>query len=164
MLCHDRQAGGIPVQTVAAAEDKGFLLFLVIPCKRICHGIVIVIQRRMYGHSRRLINHDNILILIYDLKRNFYRRNLFRAPGLGDLDRQTVGGGKGLAHVRMDAVYQNALRHPLDGGKVLGRVASPFQILFSAKSCVGFGYFIMNGSIHCISPINSIKYNRRSAY
>jgi hypothetical protein len=74
-----------------------------------------------------------------------------------------VGGGKSLAHVRMDAVYQNALRHPLDGGQVLGRVALPFQILFYAKSCVGFGYFIMNGSVHCISPINSIKYNRCSA-
>ena len=67
MLGNNSQAGGIPVQTVTAAENKRLVLFLVIPVKCVCHSIIVVVERRMNRHSGRLVNDNNIFILIDDI-------------------------------------------------------------------------------------------------
>ena len=77
----------------------------------------------MDGHPGRLVDHNNVFVFIYDIQGQLYRRNLFRAPGLGNADGQSVARGKGLAHIIMDAVDQNTLRHPFDRSNILVKKA-----------------------------------------
>ena len=90
MLCDDRQPGGIPVQAVRTPEDKRLILLLIIPHQRICKGITVVLHGWVHGQSCRLIDHQDVLILINDLKGDVYRRNFFGALCLPDPDHKLV--------------------------------------------------------------------------
>lgn len=64
MLGDYGNAGSIAVQTVAAAEDKRFSLFLIIPGEGIGDRIGIIVQRRMDRHAGRFVDDNQILIFI----------------------------------------------------------------------------------------------------
>ena len=128
MLGNNGQSGRIPVQPVAATENKRFSLFPVVPCKRICHGVGVIIQRWMNGHSGRFVDDDNIFIFVYNREGKIHRRNLFRRLHLADLDCQNISGMKRLVHVAEDTVKKHTFRHVLDTDDVLVGITFPFQI------------------------------------
>ena len=99
VLRDNGKAGGVSVQTVAAAEDKGLALLLVVPGQGICPGIRVVIERRMDRHTGRLVDHDDILVLIYNVKRKLHGRNLPGAFRLADADTEPVSCRKLLSHI-----------------------------------------------------------------
>ena len=74
---NDSQSGGVSVQTIDTAENKGLSLFVIVPGQCICQRIIIIVQGRVDGHVRRLVYHQNVLILIYNVQWQFHRRNLF---------------------------------------------------------------------------------------
>lgn len=87
---NDGKAGGVPVEAVAAAEDKRLFLPAVIPCQAVGQRVRIVVHGRVNRHSGRFVHDNDIFIFIYDIKRDFDRRYLFRALGLLDAYCQKV--------------------------------------------------------------------------
>lgn len=77
VLRNERKPGGIPVQTVDAAEDKRTVLLRKIVGKSVGERVVVIVHGRMDRHSGRLMNHHQVLILINNIQRQIHRRNLF---------------------------------------------------------------------------------------
>ena len=83
----DEQAGGIPVQAVDGPVGEGFPFLAVIPGHGIGQGIVIMTLGRVDGDPGRLVDHQYILILIYNgegkvnrdngLGRGLFRKHYF---------------------------------------------------------------------------------------
>ncbi len=90
VLCDYGKAGGVPVQPVAAAEDERLPLFLIIPGECICHGIGVMVQRRVDGHPGRLVDDNEVFVLEYDVQGKTDRRNLLGASGFAYLDLKAV--------------------------------------------------------------------------
>ena len=74
---HNREPRGVAVQTVAAAEDKGLILLVIIPRQRVCQRIIIIMHRRMNGHARRLMDDQQILVFIQNGEGERDRNNPF---------------------------------------------------------------------------------------
>ena len=64
MLRHDGQSGSIPVQAVNTAEDERTVLLFKIVREGIRQGIVIIVHGRVDRHSRRLVDHHKVRILV----------------------------------------------------------------------------------------------------
>ena len=85
MLRHNGKPRRIPVKPVNTAKNKWLPLLFKIPRKCIAKGIVIIMKRRMNRHSGRLIDHKQILILIYNIKWKLHRNNSIRILLFADL-------------------------------------------------------------------------------
>ena len=125
MLGYHGKARGITVQPVAAAEDKGLSLLLVIPGQCIGHGTGIMIQGRMNRHPCRLVDYDEVVVFIYNVKGQLDGWNFSGTVGFADADLQAVACGKLLAHIVMAAIDHNAFGHPLDFRQILAGIALP---------------------------------------
>ena len=119
MFGNDSQTGCIPVKTVRASKDKRLSLLLIIVHQRIGKGVPVIIQRRMHRHSCRLVDDDDVFVLIHDTERQIHRRDIGRALVLTDMDNESVVGVDGSAQVGPHAVYKDAFRHLLKLCEVL---------------------------------------------
>ena len=109
MFCHNRKPGGIPVQPVDTAEHKGNPLLFEIPCQCIAERILRIPTGWMNRHSCRFVDHKQILILINDGKRQFYRTDLsgiFRFP---NPYRQNIPFCKHVVHMYIRSVQADCL-------------------------------------------------------
>ncbi len=84
-----------------------------------------MVQRRVDGHPGRLVDDNEVFVLEYDVQGKTDRRNLLGASGFAYLDLKAVACRKLLAHIVMNAVYKDALGHPLDFCQVLAGIAPP---------------------------------------
>ena len=157
MFCHHGKAGGVPVQTVAAAEDEGFPLLQVVPGQAICQRVGIVVQGRMDGHAGRFVHYDQVFIFIDNVKRKLDGQDLAGAFCLLDMDAKFIAGGKCVAQIAKRTVYQDAFRHLFDLGQVLGRVAFSPQELFDPKAGFCLADVISESPFHCISSMVQVE-------
>lgn len=68
MFGDDEKACGVPVQPVDTAVDEILSVLLIMPGEGIGQGVSVVLKRRVDGHVSGLIDHQQVLILINDLK------------------------------------------------------------------------------------------------
>ena len=78
VLRHHREAGGVPVQPVGAAEDEGLFLLFVVPGQGIGQGVCVVVHGGMDGHAGGLVEDDDVLVLIDDIQRQMDGRDFFQ--------------------------------------------------------------------------------------
>ena len=69
MFGDDEKACGVPVQPVDTAVDEILSVLLIMPGEGIGQGVSVVLKRRVDGHVSGLIDHQQVLILINNLKR-----------------------------------------------------------------------------------------------
>ncbi len=79
----------------------------------------------MDRHTGRFVDHNDIFILVHDIKRKVRWRNLPGAFGFADAYTEMVAGGKSLAHIIVNAVNKDALGHPFDLCKILAGITAP---------------------------------------
>ena len=65
----------------------------------------------MDGHSGRLIDDDDVLILVHDIQRQVYRRNMFGGLMFLYVDHQFVARGKTAVQMKPLAIYKHAFFH-----------------------------------------------------
>ena len=157
MLGHHGDPGSVPVEPVAAAEDERLSLLLIVPCKGVCHRVGVMAHGWVDRHSGRFVEDDQIFVLINNIKRQFCRRDFFRRGSLLDVYAQTASSTERVPHIIVDAVDQDAFRHPLNLCDVLGRVAFAPEELFYSKPVGRFADFIFNHSVHCIFPLFPVR-------
>ena len=142
VLSHHREAGGVPVQPVGAAEDEGLFLLFVVPGQGIGQGVCVVVHGGMDGHAGGLVEDDDVLVLIDDIQRQMDGRDFFGDAGLADAHGQCVPLLDLSAHIIRYTIYKDALGHPFYGGKILAGVALPPEHLLHPKAVLFIPYYI----------------------
>lgn len=71
VFCDHGQAGSIPVEAVCAPKDEWLALLLIIVHQSVGKRVTIVVKGWMDRHPGRFVYHDDVLILINDIKRRF---------------------------------------------------------------------------------------------
>ena len=119
MFRNDGKTGSVSVQSVTAPENERFVLLLVIPCKSICHRVGVIIHGRVDRHSGGLVNNNDILIFIYNIKWKKDGRNLFRTVIFLYADGKSVSGLQCVTHIAVLSIDKDTFRHTFDLSEVL---------------------------------------------
>ena len=67
MLGDHSQTGGVPVETVCTPKDERFVLPCIIIHQSICKGIAVIVEGWMDRHPRRLVDDDEIIVLVHNI-------------------------------------------------------------------------------------------------
>ena len=78
VLCDDGETGSVTVKAVRTAEDERHALLAEVVHKCICQGVTVVVKGRMDRHAGRLIDDEDVPVLIDDIQGQFYRRDIRR--------------------------------------------------------------------------------------
>ena len=90
VFCDHGQAGSIPVEAVCAPKDEWLALLLIIVHQSVGKRVTIVVKGWMDRHPGRFVYHDDVLILINDIQRQIYSRNVRRRFRLPDMDGENL--------------------------------------------------------------------------
>ena len=157
------KAGRVPIQTVAAAKNKGFVLPGKIPGQSICQRIVPIVKRGMYGHTGWLVDHKQILVLEEDIQRKRYRTDIFGGFILLDSKNQQVSCLHRTVEKNTLSVYQNAVRHPLQARQIAGGKAFVPEKLAYANGLVWCCDRILDGAVHSNTGLLCVDIGKAAA-
>ena len=90
VLGHAHQPAGAPVQSVDRPEQVVLAAGFIVPGEQIPQGVPVVSRPGVDGHTRRLVQNDQVVVLIEHLQRPGHRRNL-GGRVLGQADGQHFG-------------------------------------------------------------------------
>ena len=88
----------------------------------------------MYRHSGRLVDNNDVFILIYDIQRQLDRKDIRGALSLTDMNGESIVGVERSVHIGPDTVYEDALRHLFELSQVLAGIANAAEILFHPET------------------------------
>ena len=76
MFCDHSESGGVPVEAVRAPEDERNALFAEVVHESVCEGVSVVVEGRMDRHAGRLVDDQDISVLVDDIQRQLHRRDI----------------------------------------------------------------------------------------
>ena len=102
----------------------------------------------MDGHACRLVDNQDISVLVHNIQRQRDRRNVRGRFHFLNMYGEPVSGGQRGAHIGPYAVDQDALRHFLQLSEILIGVALPPEILLHPESGFCFADMIIDPAFH----------------
>ena len=95
-LGHDQNAGGVLVDTVQQQWLDLFAILIFLSLKMIGEGIderaVVVTESRVHHHAGRLVDDDEVIVLVHDVERDVLGDNLEIAGRTGQQDGNDIVG------------------------------------------------------------------------
>ena len=148
----NQESGGIAVQTVDTAEDKGDILLLKVPGYCICESVFIIADGRMYRHICRFIDDHQIFVFIDNVERQADGNDIFRGLFFLECDFQQITGFEREIKECFLVVQTDRTGMLLEPGADVPGIAVMTQKIIDALITVLCSYCIREYSFHMWIP------------